>query len=203
MRSISISEVNCFYENQEKYFNEYILGIREKPNKAMIFGIIIHNMLANPEYDYKESINKNHFTSDFIRIADKINKEVPRSKNPEMKLKVAINDFEIYAGLDGIDEEEHIGTEYKTGSSLWTQERADESNQITHYSLAWWIKTGILPMFKLITISSKNGKHKVLYTKRTIEQLNEHLNLLDRFKLELIELGWWDKKTKLENRIEI
>ena len=49
-----------------------------------------------------------------------------------MYVDVPDEDFQLYAGIDG--QENGVLIEYKTGASMWTQEMADESEQITHRS---------------------------------------------------------------------
>lgn len=201
-RYISWSELYTFYEKGEQdYFRNYILGIREPPSEPMIYGKIVHEALADDKYDWKKELIKQGFTSDKERITKKILAEVPRCRKREVGIYVDTDDgFQIYMGLDGVDN--NFLTEFKTGQ-IWTKERADEHKQITMYTLAWFIQFGVIMPFRLITISSTTGKHKILWTERTPQQLNDMMNKLKQFKAELEALNWWLAKVKMDERIEL
>lgn len=201
-RYISFSEYWTFYnKGQQEYFNSYILGIKTPSSPQMKFGSIIHKMLADPKFDFEKDIIENKFTSDFIRIAKDINKRTPRCEKHEVGLFIDLPEFSLYAGLDGVDKE--VLTEYKTSSSFWTQEKVNEDEQITHYSLTWYKKNNDILPFRLINMNTKNGKVKEFRTYRRKEQIENYYQKLLKFKNELIELKWWDKKTKFKNRIEL
>ena len=68
--------------------------------------------------------------------------------------------------------------------------------------MGWKFKEGVVPPFCLITISTKNGKHQVIPTYRTQEQLNNYLEELKQFKKELEIANLWDKKVSIKKRIE-
>jgi hypothetical protein len=200
-RCISYSEFSTFYEDPNKYYKEYIIGLREKPNKPMMFGSIIHKMFEDEKYDYNKALQEAGFTPDYNRIADTIKKNAPSFPQHEVKLFADTNEFTIFSIIDGVDEQNLI--EIKTGASHWDQTRADESDQITMYTLAWWLKNNEIKPFKLITISSKNGKIKELKTSRTKEQIEQFADRLLQFKKDLIARGWWDLKCPSEERITI
>lgn len=202
-RYISFSEVNTFYERgQETYFQSYILGIRTPTTLPMMFGTIIHKMLAESEFDFEKDLIEKKFTADFIRIAKKINMSVPRCGKSELGLFVDLPEFCLYAGIDGVNEEGDL-VEYKTGGSLWTKQQVEEHEQITHYLLSWYHKYNELLPFKLISISSKNGKFIEHRTHRTKEQLENYYKKLLKFKEDLILLNWWNSKCSFSNRIDI
>jgi len=205
MRYISNSEVYTFYERgEQEYYSQYILGIREPANEPMILGKIIHEVLEDKNYNWQEAIKQlsKQPQTTYKRVVEQIIATVPRSHQKELKLYANTqHGFQIYAGIDGVDPE--VLTEYKTGASLWTQDRADESQQITHYLLAWWLKYNEELPFRLITISSKTGKFKELRTARTKKQLDEKMEQLMQLKRSLIELGWWDKKLSIDKRITL
>jgi len=158
-------------------------------------------LLADKEYNYKEELIKNGFTADKIRICDKIYKEVPRANSGEISLFVELPEFNIYAGIDG-DCGDRL-REVKTGKAFWTQERADENEQITHYALSWYLKNNEIKPFELVSISSLNGKFKIFETHRTKEQLDAWLEKLYQFKKDLIADGFWETKCGFNDRIEI
>lgn len=200
-RFISYSEFSTFYEDPNKYYQRYIVGIQEKPNQPMVFGSIIHKMFEDKDYDYNKALKEAGFTPDYNRIADTIKKNAPEFPQHEVKLFVDTNEYSIFAIIDGVEEQNLV--EIKTGAAHWDQKRADESDQITMYTLAWWLKFKDIKPFKLFTISSKNGKIKELRTLRTEEQIKQFQDRLLQFKKDLVARGWWDCKCPSEERITI
>ncbi len=205
-RYISYSEQACYFERgQEEYYNRYILGISEPQSEPMIFGCIVHAILNDKNYNWKEEIKKlNKKPQDsYIRVINKIIREVPVCDKGELKLFTDTpNGFSLFAGIDGVNNNE-ILTEYKTGASLWDQKRVDETEQITHYLLSWKYANNPELPYRLISISSNNGKHIEFRTHRTKQQIDDYEKKLISFKNELIKLNWWDKKSSFANRIQL
>ncbi len=211
MRYISYSEFSCFYEyGKEEYFKRYILGIQEPPTEPLIFGSIVHSVLSDDNYKWEEEIKKlTKFPQEtYVRIIKKISSSVPRFKEQEKSLFINLPEFDLYAGIDGVNPGETLA-EYKTGKQFWTQEKADEHDQITHYILCWKLETGEHLPCRLISINSANGKHKEFYTYRTKEQLDEWMEKLINFKKELQEIqsesgkSWWESKCPSKSRIQL
>lgn len=209
-RYISYSEVSCFYEyGEDAYFQRYILGISEPKTEPLIFGSTVHDVLADKNYDWKTEIkNLQKFPqATYERIIGRIIKEVPTFKEHEKKLYVDKGELNLFAGIDAIDDNHII--EYKTGQAFWSQERADEHEQITHYIMCYEIETGKRLPCKLISINSLNGKHKIFETSRTDKQINEWYKKLINFKRELQNIkgedgnSWWNNKRKFENIIQL
>jgi len=203
-RYISYSEYWTFYnKGKAEYYKNYILGIREKPSEPQIFGTIVHAILADPDYDWQTEIKKlTKYPQDtYKRIIEKILKSVPTCEEREVSVFADCEEFSLYAGIDGVDDD--MLTEYKTGQKYWTQEEVNEHEQITHYLLTWE-KDGRpdLP-FRLISINSRTGNFIEFRTHRTKKQLEEYYKKLLNFKEELIKLGWWDKKCKFNDRIQL
>jgi len=205
-RYVSYSEVSCFYERgAEEYYKRYILGISEKPSEPMIFGLIVHSILNDKNYNWKEEIKKltKKPQDNYIRVIEKIISSVPTCEKSELKLFADTElGFSLFAGIDGYNENEVL-TEYKTGASIWEQSKVDETEQITHYLLTWKYAGNQELPFRLISISSANGKYKEFKTHRTKEQLDNWEKKLIQFRDELIKLDWWTKKAHFVDRITL
>ena len=203
-RFISFSEMWLFNNlGKNEYYKSYILGIKEPMNEPMQFGCIVHALLADEKYNWQKEIKKliKEPQDTYERIIKKIIMGVPRCAKSEENVFVDFPKFSLFAGIDGVDDE--ILTEYKTGASLWTQNRADETEQITHYLLAW-INAGNKELpYRLISISSKTGKHVELRTHRTKQQLNEYYEKIIQFKNDLQKLGFWNCKCPFNSRINL
>jgi len=209
-RYISYSEMYCFYEyGKDEYYKRYILGIQESPTEPLIFGSIVHELLANPKYNWREEIKKlmREPQDTYIRIIEKIIATVPCCERHEVKLFIKQPEFCLFAGIDGVDnkinKDVNFLTEYKTGQAIWIKERVNESEQITMYTLCWFLETGNLLPYNLISISSKNGKSSEFKIHRTKSQIDEFYKKLLQFKKDLLELGFWDKKVKFNDRIKL
>ena len=196
IRAISWSEWYVFYmKGEEAYYKQYIEGIREPPNQKMILGSVIHKMIEDPKYHWKQALNNAYFTSDIVRAVSKI--EIPNVDINELDLTIE-GELPCRAIIDGVDidldDDIVMGYEWKTSSSYWTQEKSDEHKQITHYCYCLWKKYKRLIPFRLLSINTKNGKHRSFYTPRTMEQIMAWEQNLIAFRDDLINRGWWDKK---------
>jgi hypothetical protein len=201
-RYVSYSEINTYYNyGKEVYYKSYILGIREAPSRPMVFGSLTHRMLSEPKFDYEKAIVDAGFTDDFIRIGKSFKSRTPRCSKHEVGWFVDFQDFSLYAGIDGTDEE--CLTEYKTSSAFWTPQRVEEDEQMTHYTFCYKLKYGKLLPFRLICLNTKNGKVKEFRTHRTEEQLKKWEEKLIQFKSDLINDNYWDKKCKFADRTQL
>jgi len=79
--------------------------------------------------------------------------------------------------------------EYKTSTVKWTQSKADESGQITFYTLAIWLKTGKLPqdieLVNATTEYTEDGKLQPtgeIYRFKTQRTLADVLQMQSRVK---------------------
>ena len=208
-RFVSFSEFNTYYEYGDvDYFRGYILGFRSPQNIYMKFGTTVHEAL-NPDsgIDVEKAISEMILMerakpkAAYERIMKEILANTPRCNEYEKALFIDLEEMSLFAGIDGV-QDNHL-VEYKTGGQFWTQQRADEHEQITHYILSWYLETEELMPFKLISINSNNGGVKEFETTRTVEQLDEWTNKLMQFKKDLVEKGWWERKSKFDDRVEL
>ena len=103
----------------------------------------------------------------------------------------------LQAKYDGLDEDNDHFWELKTSKNHWTQQMADESDQITMYALVHYKNhDGIIPRATLISSNINNGKIKCFETNRSREQLLD----LDQQLCDMIEYidsrEWWEKRKK-------
>ena len=124
-RPLSWSAISSFAYDPEQWFEKYVMGKVEKPNKEMIFGKMVGEKLASdPTYL----------------------PEVPRLGTYEKELRVMFNKIPLIGFLDNSDEIEKLDhQEFKTGKKPWTQKRANEHGQITLYSMLRYITDKIPP----------------------------------------------------------
>ncbi len=130
-----------------RYYEEYILGNRRE-SKEMTFGKKIADGLKSGSKDKDV---------EFVRMW------TPKVDKREKKLLEVIEGIRIMAELDGWCKVKAI-YEYKTGKVKWTQARADNSDQLTIYSMLAWYRYHIYPRLILIWIPTKNDGKKIALT---------------------------------------
>ena len=107
--------------------------------------------------------------------------------------------WKFRATLDAYYEPRNTNIENKTGMTLWTQERADYSKQITCQNWINYILDGdvfddnLLQWLDFRAWTATTGKEQqvqVFHTKRTIEQVLEFQKIVDEvIKLSLIHIS--------------
>lgn len=108
--------------SKEGWYNKYILGIKDPPNKQMIFGSMVGKKLeTDPTYL----------------------PEIPRQSTMEYKFTAKVNDIELVGYADSYGD--LTIREYKTGKTPWTQKKVDEHGQITMYALMEYLNEKIKP----------------------------------------------------------
>ncbi|MCK4782074.1 hypothetical protein KAS79_04110 [Candidatus Parcubacteria bacterium] len=194
----------CFNnEGKNVYFQKYVLGIQTPPTLPMVFGTIIHALYEKEDYDYKKAIIDAGFTSDYIRVADKINANLKRFDIREQKIYADCKDFCLFSLADGMNKDNTL-MELKTSASPWSQQRVDETDQISHYLLAYSkFKKKNYNNACLVNANTKNGKIKIFKTHRTNQDLKNYYEKILQFKKDLQQLGFWDKKCKFADRISL
>jgi len=125
--TISWSSFQAFRDfDKDKWYDQYVLGNKAKPNPLMQFGIDIGEKLATDQ--------------NFLP-------EVPRLDIYEQQLHGKIGDVVITGHMDAFSETKKAIGEYKTSTNpnKWTQEAVDNHGQITMYCLLVWLNYGIKP----------------------------------------------------------
>jgi hypothetical protein len=179
---LSYSQIRMYWEDPKTYWRNYVLGIRDEPNQPMKWGKIVHRAIAEKDYDYASTISHNGFTSDRIRVLNKVLDEIHKHLQHVVAYEREFN-FPNHkpCGILGImDAITKTGFyEFKTGSG-WNQKRVDEDDQLTFYSLLWKSATGKPPkIIKLIHISD-TGRITILRTKRTLKDLANIQEIIEK-----------------------
>lgn len=122
-RPLSWSAISSFEYNPEQWYESYVLGKRQW-SKEMAFGSRIDkDIQSNP---------------DFLP-------ELPRYPLMQYKMNVVFNNIPLVGLPDGLDLDNFLLCDYKTGKVAWTQKKADETGQLTMYLLLIYITTKISP----------------------------------------------------------
>ena len=135
---LSYSQYNLFIKDPREYARVYIHG-EEQTNAAMQLGKYVDDMINN---DTKQE----------DPILEHLRIFRPVYQFRQYKLKGEINGVPIYGIFDGFDEVPIRLGEIKTGR-CWTQEMADETEQLTFYALLIYLKFKIRPEELPITLT--------------------------------------------------
>lgn len=127
----SWSQYNCFRnQGPYEYAKRYLYG--DNPtNPAMELGKRVAVML-------EDDARQEDATLEQLRIF------LPRYAVHEHRIAVDFNGISLLAFLDGFTPDPLAVGEYKTGR-LWTQQRADETEQLDFYALMLHLSLGIKP----------------------------------------------------------
>ena len=172
---LSYSQMNSWKWSQEKYKEIYFEGKPYPTNPAMIFG-----------KDFSEIMDDKKKTDDII-VQGVVNL-MPRYDVSEKEIKVDIEGIKLLGYLDSYCSKTHNLYEYKTGKNPWTQNKVDEADQLTFYSMLIYLKYKIIPEnISLIWAETEIEGDIVQFTgnvKRfeTSRELSDVLNMLARVK---------------------
>lgn len=176
-RPVSWSFISSFEWSPEQWYQTYVLGIRQS-SRQMEFGSYVDKRLQDD--------------ANFLP-------EVIRYQNLQHKMLAKLGKVPLI-GLTDAMQLDHFGDwakvrDYKTGVKAWTQQRADETGQLTMYCLLLWLTEKVrpedvelyidwLPTKEMgdYTIGFRDRKPKpvTFQTKRTMKQVLEFGERINR-----------------------
>lgn len=185
-RPLSWSSISCFddkdWGNPEKWYTQYVLGIREKPSRELLFGSMIDKQLQNDT----------EFLPDLERLP-----------YLQYKLEAEYKGIKLLGYPDGWDPDSTPKrmNDFKTGKNAWTQKKADETGQLTMYATILYLSEGIKPEeidFQIDWMETvqnadlsigfvKNMKVKTFHTKRTMADVLKFLSRIEKTRKAMIE----------------
>lgn len=124
-RPLSWSSISSFNYNSEEWYLNYIMGIKQPPNKEMLFGSKIGKLLeTDPTYL----------------------PQIPRHSKMEHLFNVMFGEIPLLGYADSFCDKSHkLLLEFKTGKKKWDQKRVDNHHQLTLYCLMNYITNKINP----------------------------------------------------------
>lgn len=126
-RPLSYSQIESFsgdYGSPEKWWNTYILNIKQE-SKELTFGSWVDKQIQNNP---------------------KFLPDLPRYEEMQYKMKVMLGKIPLVGIPDGLnlkDKKEMV--DFKTGKALWSTQRANKTEQLTFYALLLYITLKIKP----------------------------------------------------------
>lgn len=126
-RPLSYSALSAFADptwgSPEKWYDTYILGKRQS-SKELIFGTMMDKLIQeDPTFC----------------------PSLPRYPHMQYQLDVKYKNIPLTGKPDGLDLDNFILADYKSGRGEWTQQKADSTEQLTAYLLFIYLKHKIQP----------------------------------------------------------
>jgi hypothetical protein len=182
IKPLSWSEKELFCNDEDAWFGQYVLGIRQLPTRPMIRGTDIHKMLLEGQ-----DISPELYSNDEVLIHEKIRKNWDKEVTPyvglfapETRVEVCLGDIPVCGVMDGVQVSTGTLIELKTGSTSWTKHRAENHGQLMWYSAMYEKQYGEKPKrIILVSASTKSGTVAV-----------HHVDLSeDAIKMEMEEMA--------------
>lgn len=122
-RPLSYSSISSFHYNPETWYRTYLLNERQS-SREMTFGSMVDQKIQDDP--------------SFIPT-------LPRYQHMQWEGKVVFNGIPLIGKADGLDFNNFVLADYKTGKKAWDQKRTDETDQLTMYLMLVYITKKILP----------------------------------------------------------
>lgn len=184
----SYSKLWCYIKDPQDFYTKYILKIKDPPSGPMVLGRMfsdiyagltringlkytVDDLILTPHKYYPDTPKEINFRPDMIRIVNTALKDKNLFRLPpkycEQEVYVTGKVCNLGAKHDGRIKKDGkvLIVENKFGGP-WTEDRANEEDQITFYSYVDYLFTGIIPTVRLQSVNSKTGKVLAFTTKK-------------------------------------
>ena len=176
---ISVSQINLWYSDRQKYINRYFLNLPEEPSIYMDFG---KRFAEDTEAFIKNGIIMETFPDFYI---DKI--QSFKGFEAEKPISLSINDIQVVGYIDAWDRENNRVIDFKTSGRPWTMQTLYNSLQMKVYALAMFVNGDTIPESQINWLGTKRTKNGLSFTGESYE-LNHTFEMDDLLKaIVLIE----------------
>jgi hypothetical protein len=176
---ISVSQINLWYTDREKYINRYYLDLPEEPSIYMDFG---KQFAEDTEAYIKDGIIMETFPNFYL---DKI--RPLKGLEAEKEISLSINDIQVKGFIDAWDKENNKVIDFKTSGKPWTIDTLKNSIQMKVYALAMFVNGDKIPESQINWLGTKKTKNGLEFTGESYE-LNHTFVMDDLLKaIVLIE----------------
>jgi hypothetical protein len=176
---ISVSQINLWYSDRQKYINRYFLNLPEEPSIYMNFG---KQFAEDTEAYIKDGIIMETFPDFYI---DKI--QSFKGCEAEKEISLSINDIQVKGFIDVWDVENNRVIDFKTSGKPWTMDTLKDSLQMKVYALAMFVNGESIPESQINWLGTKRTKDGLSFTGESFE-LNHTFEMEELLKaIVLIE----------------
>ena len=153
---ISVSQINLWYSDRQKYINRYFLNIPEEPSIYMDFG---KRFAEDTEAFITNGIIMETFPDFYI---DKI--QAFKGCEAEKPISLSINDIQVVGYIDAWDVHNNRVIDFKTSGRPWTMDTLKDSLQMKVYALAMFVNGESIPESQINWLGTKKTKNGLSFT---------------------------------------
>ena len=158
---ISVSQINLWYSDRQKYINRYFLNLPEEPSIYMNFG---KQFATSTETFIRYGmIDKNLPLFYLDKIKSMIGLEA------EKEISLSINDIQVKGFIDVWDVENNRVIDFKTSGKPWTIDTLKTSLQMKVYSLAMFVNGDQIPECQINWLGTRRMKNGLEFTGESFE----------------------------------
>jgi hypothetical protein len=158
---ISVSQINLWYSDRQKYINRYFLNLPEEPSIYMNFG---KQFATSTETFIRYGmIDKNLPLFYLDKIKSMIGLEA------EKEISLSINDIQVKGFIDVWDIENNRVIDFKTSGKPWTMDTLKTSLQMKVYALAMFVNGDQIPESQINWLGTRRIKNGLEFTGESYE----------------------------------
>lgn len=158
---ISVSQVNLWHSDRQKYIDRYFLNLPEESSIFMDFG---KQFATSTETFIKDGIiddNLPHFYLDKIRPM--------KGLEAEKEIGLSINGVQIIGYIDAYDRANNKVIDFKTSGKPWIIDTLKNSLQMKVYALAMFTNGEEIPVSQINWLGTKKVKNEIQFTGESYE----------------------------------
>ena len=153
---ISVSQINLWYSDRQKYIDRYFLDLPQEPSIYMDFG---RQFAENTEAFINNGIIMETFPDFYI---DKI--QSFKGCEAEKPISLSINDIQVVGFIDAWDVANNRVIDFKTSGRPWTMDTLKDSLQMKVYALAMFVNGESIPESQINWLGTKRTKNGLSFT---------------------------------------
>jgi hypothetical protein len=158
---ISVSQINLWYSDRQKYINRYFLNLPEEPSIYMNFG---KQFAENTEAYIKDGIIMDTFPDFYI---DKI--RPMKGLEAEKEISMSINDIQVKGFIDAWDVQNNRVIDFKTSKIPWNINNLKNSLQMKVYALAMFVNGDQIPECQINWLGTTKTRKGLDFTGESFE----------------------------------
>ena len=158
---ISVSQVNLWHSDRQKYIDRYFLNLPEESSIYMDFG---KQFATSTETFIKDGIiddNLPHFYLDKIRPL--------KGLEAEKEIGLSINGVQIIGYIDAYDRANNKVIDFKTSVKPWIIDTLKNSLQMKVYALAMFTNGEEIPVSQINWLGTKKVNNEIQFTGESYE----------------------------------
>lgn len=184
-KTISSTQFLDYEEDPASFYLKWVMGVRGEDSVPMQIGRIFSAKYADRSLDAGACLKEIGCKTDFIKMFETAVARLPVLKggHPEYPLVCEYRGWQFRATLDDYVGASFVVIENKTGQTVWDQERANISDQVTFQAWVHWVKHGVAPSKILLNWWNTKQKNfcdvRSFKTSRSVKYLKQFQERID------------------------